>query len=42
MDIPIKFTIKKRAGQNVPFRTYEGDIDSSKSGSILFEFNEYE
>lgn len=42
MDIPIKFTIKKRAGQNIQFRTYEGDIDTSKSGSILFEFNEYE
>lgn len=42
MDIPIKFAIKKRANQNIPFRIYEGDIDNTKSGSILFEFDEYE
>lgn len=44
MDIPIKFTIKKRSSkkENVPFKTYEGYIENSNSGSILFEFNEYE
>lgn len=44
MDTPIKFTIRKKSGnnENIKFRTDEGYINNYDSGKILFEFDEYE
>lgn len=42
MDTHIRYTIKKRYNENIPFKIDTGSIDKHMENTIIFEFDEYE